>query len=233
VYPAQIHCGVKLAFCWKCTGHLPRYGIGTGVWGYEWEELYLYAINMTACYRLTEINRYGPHWLWMICIAGLLRARWWTAGFHSRRRVPVVRYYVCTVCPRHGISFTHGARGAKMQLIVSLPVTHLYRCMQGRSCPNRIWKLMTCRWSNRPTQGPNLNPLNCRTILTNMIYIYICLTAIGLTPGDSSTSHIYTQTVHIIQRKEIWEVRAVPIFASYTLVFALQLREKNWKPQLG
>jgi hypothetical protein len=33
----------------------------------------------------------------------------------------------------------------------------------------------------------------------NMIY----LTAVGLTPGGSSTSHVYTQTVvHIIQRKE-------------------------------
>jgi hypothetical protein len=50
------------------------------------------------------------------------------------------------------------------------------------------------------------------------IYIYIYLTAVGLTPGGSSTSHIYTQTVHIIQkkkrkiiqRKENWEVRAVP-----------------------
>jgi hypothetical protein len=31
-----------------------------------------------------------------------------------------------------------------------------------------------------------------------------------LTPGGSSTSHIYTQTIHIIQRKENWEVRAVP-----------------------
>jgi hypothetical protein len=30
----------------------------------------------------------------------------------------------------------------------------------------------------------------------------IYLTAVGLTPGGSSTSHIYTQTVHIIQRKE-------------------------------
>jgi hypothetical protein len=28
------------------------------------------------------------------------------------------------------------------------------------------------------------------------------LTAIGLTPGDSSTVHIYTQTVHRIQRTE-------------------------------
>jgi hypothetical protein len=34
------------------------------------------------------------------------------------------------------------------------------------------------------------------------IYIYIYITAVGLTPGGSSTSHIYIQTVHIIQRKE-------------------------------
>jgi hypothetical protein len=39
----------------------------------------------------------------------------------------------------------------------------------------------------------------------DMIYIY--LTAVGLTPGGSSTSHIYIQTVHIIQRKENWEVK--------------------------
>jgi hypothetical protein len=50
-----------------------------------------------------------------------------------------------------------------------------------------------------------------------IIYIYIYLTAVGLTPDGSSTSHIYTQTVSIIQRKENntekrknWEVRAVP-----------------------
>jgi hypothetical protein len=43
-----------------------------------------------------------------------------------------------------------------------------------------------------------------------MIYIYFFLTAVGLTPGGSSTSHIYTQTVNIIQRKENWEVRTVP-----------------------
>jgi hypothetical protein len=34
------------------------------------------------------------------------------------------------------------------------------------------------------------------------IYIYIYITAIALTPGGSSTSHIYTQTIHKIQRKE-------------------------------
>jgi hypothetical protein len=58
-----------------------------------------------------------------------------------------------------------------------------------------------------------------------MIYIFIYLTAIRLTPGGSSTSHIYTQTVHTIQRKENWEVPAVPCLANYTLAFALQLRK--------
>jgi hypothetical protein len=43
-----------------------------------------------------------------------------------------------------------------------------------------------------------------------ILILYIYLTAVCLTPGGSSTSHIYTQTVHIIQRKENWEVRAVP-----------------------
>jgi len=33
-------------------------------------------------------------------------------------------------------------------------------------------------------------------ILFPQIYIYLLLTAIGLTPGGSSTVHIYTQTVH-------------------------------------
>jgi hypothetical protein len=50
------------------------------------------------------------------------------------------------------------------------------------------------------------------------IWYDIYLTAVELTPGGSTTSHIYTQTVHIIQRKENiviqrkenWEVRAVP-----------------------
>jgi hypothetical protein len=39
-------------------------------------------------------------------------------------------------------------------------------------------------------------------IIRIYIYIYIYLAAVGLTSGGSSTSHIYTQTVHIIQRKE-------------------------------
>ena len=53
------------------------------------------------------------------------------------------------------------------------------------------------------------------------------LTAIGLTPGGSSTVHIYTQTVHRTTRL-IWEECGLcAVFASYTLTFALQLRKKH------
>jgi len=58
--------------------------------------------------------------------------------------------------------------------------------------------------------------------------IYL-LTAIGLTPGGSSTAHIYTQTVRRTPQL-IWEeCGPCPVFASYTLAFALQLRKKNGK----
>jgi hypothetical protein len=63
------------------------------------------------------------------------------------------------------------------------------------------------------------------------------LTAIGLTPGGSNTVHIYTQTIHrttqnkqYIEQHKIWEVCGpFPVFASYTLAFALQLRKKHGK----
>jgi len=55
------------------------------------------------------------------------------------------------------------------------------------------------------------------------------LTAIGLTPGGSSTVHIDTQTVHRTTQL-IWEEWGpCPVFVSYTLAFALQLRKKNRK----
>jgi hypothetical protein len=64
----------------------------------------------------------------------------------------------------------------------------------------------------------------------------IYLTAIGLTSGGSSTVHIYTQTVHRIQRTEhnkkkqkIGVCGLCPVFASYTLPFALQLMKKHRK----
>jgi uncharacterized integral membrane protein len=70
-----------------------------------------------------------------------------------------------------------------------------------------------------------------------MIYL---LTAIGLTLGGSSVVHIYTQTVHITTQL-IWEECGLcPVFVSYTLAFALQLRKarKNlsqgsWRVPVG
>jgi len=64
-----------------------------------------------------------------------------------------------------------------------------------------------------------------------MIYL---LTVIGLTLGGSSAVHIYTQTVHrITQLTNLEECGPCPVFACYTLAFALQLRKKHGKPQSG
>jgi len=55
------------------------------------------------------------------------------------------------------------------------------------------------------------------------------LTAIGLPPGGSGTVHIYTQTIQKTTQL-IWEeCGPCPVFASYTLAFALQLRKKSGK----
>jgi hypothetical protein len=70
-----------------------------------------------------------------------------------------------------------------------------------------------------------------------MIYLF---TAIGLTPGGGSTVHIYTQTiyrttqltqtVHRTTQLTNWEECGLcPVFASYALAFALQLRKKQGK----
>jgi len=60
-----------------------------------------------------------------------------------------------------------------------------------------------------------------------MIYL---LTAIGLTPGGSSTVHIYTQTIHRTTQISNWEeCGPCPVFASYALAFALQLTKKYRK----
>jgi len=61
----------------------------------------------------------------------------------------------------------------------------------------------------------------------DMIYL---LTAIGLTPGGSNTIHIYTQTIHRTTQFTNYEERGpCPVFARYTLAFALQLRKKHGK----
>jgi hypothetical protein len=73
-----------------------------------------------------------------------------------------------------------------------------------------------------------------------VLFYYYYLTAIGLTPGGSSTVHIYTQTAHRIQRTEhTWQKKKkigkwgpCPVFASYTLAFASQLRKKHGKASI-
>jgi hypothetical protein len=55
------------------------------------------------------------------------------------------------------------------------------------------------------------------------------LTAIGLTPGDSSTVHIYTKTIHRTTQSTCEECGQCPVFASYTLAFVLQLGKKREK----
>jgi hypothetical protein len=73
-----------------------------------------------------------------------------------------------------------------------------------------------------------------------MIYIYIYITAVGLTPGGSSTVHINTQTIYrttqstqtihrTTQFTNYEECGPCPVFAKYTLAFALQLRKKHGK----
>jgi hypothetical protein len=51
-----------------------------------------------------------------------------------------------------------------------------------------------------------------------------------MTPGGSSTSHIYTQTIHIIQRKENLEVRAVPRLCDLYPDICPTTKEKARKP---
>ena len=87
----------------------------------------------------------------------------------------------------------------------------------------------------------NLQYLKSSEAIKWALYDKIYLsTAIGLTPGGSSTVHIYTQTIHrptqiqtihrttqIITNLE--ECRPCPIFARFTPTFALQLRKKYGK----
>jgi hypothetical protein len=70
-----------------------------------------------------------------------------------------------------------------------------------------------------------------------------CLvTVIGLSPGGSSTVHIYTQTINgttqvtTEQHKltnNVDDCGPCPIFASFILAFALQLRKSTEKPHSG
>jgi hypothetical protein len=63
-----------------------------------------------------------------------------------------------------------------------------------------------------------------------LLMIYL-LTAVGLSPGGSCTVHIYTQTIYRTTQITtiLEECGPCPIFASFTLAFALQLRKKHPK----
>jgi hypothetical protein len=95
---------------------------------------------------------------------------------------------------------------------------------------DNIWCFWISRWPLFPTMWQFHETTGRK--LCYEIYIYIYLTAIGLTPGGSSTVHIYTQTVprttqltqtiHRTTQLTNWEeCWTCPIFASYTLAFAL------------
>jgi len=81
-------------------------------------------------------------------------------------------------------------------------------------------------------QRPQTHALNCAATVTDMIYL---LTAIGLSPSGST--HLHTnntenntnnnRTTQIATNVE--ERRPFPVFASFALAFALQLREKHGK----
>jgi hypothetical protein len=67
-------------------------------------------------------------------------------------------------------------------------------------------------------------------MIYDMIY---ALTVIGLTPGGSSTVHIYKQRVHRTTQLNNWEEYGpCSVFANYTLAFTLQLRKKYGKPSV-
>jgi uncharacterized integral membrane protein len=74
----------------------------------------------------------------------------------------------------------------------------------------------------------NNNALRGR-FLEYMIYL---LTAVGLTPGGSSTVHIYTQTLHKTTQLILEECESCLVFACSTPEFVLQLRKKQGKPSV-
>jgi hypothetical protein len=125
-----------------------------------------------------------------------------------------------------------------------------------------------CRWDERGKSAlwlsqdcPLLSDCTWRVSHTELyrtdIQIYL-LTAVGLTPGCSSTVHIYTKTIHrttqliLVGRlsgirtqsghtkinieltasklsPNVEECIPCPVYTSYTLEFALQLRKKHGK----
>jgi hypothetical protein len=110
--------------------------------------------------------------------------------------------------------------------------TH-FLCPVTLSPPNpSLYEIM---WKNIVERG--MSQMTIWRMRVDMIYL---LSAIGLLPGGSSTVHIYTQnnTYNNTNNKSttpvttnVEECGSCPVFASFTLVFALQLKKKHGKPQ--
>jgi hypothetical protein len=92
---------------------------------------------------------------------------------------------------------------------------------------------------------PSACPVNSTLLLLAysngyILYDIYLLNAIGLSPGGSTTVHIYTQTIHrttqitteTTQITNMEECGPCPVFVSCTLAFALQLRIKHGKPSV-
>ena len=103
------------------------------------------------------------------------------------------------------------------------------------------FEIMTDDWVKLISSNCYISKMNCQSfpdLQFSSAELFICfytliylLTAIGLTPGGSSTVHIYTQTIHRTTQL-IWEeCEPCPFFARYTLLFALQLRKNKEKSQ--
>ena len=125
-------------------------------------------------------------------------------------------------------------------------ITHTHTESSGRGIGPSQRPLTTHvykRWTSLPRRDANPQsqqvscprprpyPVSC--MIYDMIYL---LTAIGFSPGGSSTVHVYTQTIHRTTQKQyteqhnnLGECGPCPVLASYTLTFALQLRKKHGK----
>jgi hypothetical protein len=140
-------------------------------------------------------------------------------------------------------SYTSNLLGTKMcpPVVLCSQQQHPLRCCYNWQC-GLLVRLVTflehycsnCReqFCHELTVAQNVKRLSRFNFTTFPVPIFIyLLTKIGLSPGGSSTVHIYTQTIHRTTQitTNLEECGPCPVFASFTLTFALQLRKKHGK----
>jgi hypothetical protein len=115
--------------------------------------------------------------------------------FLTRRRSVTENHFLNRVSVRENM--LSDADGACVVIALAL-------CCQNEK--NRPWAKQRYNRKFKYTQGNTVGYDRTNVIgfsISFVIYdIRVYLTAIGLTPGGSSTVHIYTQTVHRMQRRE-------------------------------